>query len=60
MFCGEGEDYKSAYIPVSAPEEPKIDTPKEVYSGEVEPPSAEKMLRAMRRKLLTGKGLKEI
>ena len=59
MFNGD-EDYKRvSYMSGNGIKETKTETPEPVNIVDVEPPSAEKMLRLMRKKI-TGKGLKEL
>ena len=59
MFNGEEDYYKGSYFTRKEALEPKTETIEPIHNVEVEPPSAEKMLRLMRKKI-TGKGLKEL
>ena len=58
MFNGE-EDYKVPYMTGGGLKETKTETPEPINIVEVEPPSAERMLKLMRKKI-TGRGLKEL
>ena len=55
MFNGE-EDYKVPYMTGGGLKET---TPEPINIVDVEPPSAERMLKLMRKKI-TGRGLKEL